>query len=84
MNLAEMIKKLTCAYGVSGDEFRVSRIAAEMMEPYFDRVDIDDFGNVLGRKDCGIPGAKTLLLDPGGLFALYHRGRCGPADAAGQ
>lgn len=63
MNLAEMIKKLTCAYGVSGDEFRVSRIAAEMMEPYFDRVDIDDFGNVLGRKDCGIPGAKTLLLD---------------------
>ena len=63
MNLAEMIKKLTCAYGVSGDEFRVSRIAAEMMKPYFDRVDIDDFGNVLGRKDCGIPGAKTLLLD---------------------
>ena len=38
MNLAEMIKKLTCAYGVSGDEFRVSRIAAEMMDCEKDEV----------------------------------------------
>lgn len=63
MNLADKIKKLTSAYGVSGDEFPVAKIAAEMMEPYCDRVDIDDFGNVLGYRDCGIPGAKTLLLD---------------------
>lgn len=63
MNLADKIKKLTNAYGVSGDEFRVAEIAAEMMEPYCDRVDIDAFGNVLGYRDCGIPGAKTLLLD---------------------
>ena len=63
MTLADKIKKLTNAYGVSGDEFRVAKIAAEMMAPYCDRVDIDDFGNVLGYRDCGIPGAKTVMLD---------------------
>ena len=63
MTLADKIKKLTNAYGVSGDEFRISKIAAEMMAPYCDRVDIDDFGNVQGYRDCGIPGAKTVMLD---------------------
>jgi len=63
LTLADKIKKLTNAYGVSGDEFRVAKIAAELMEPYCDRVEIDDFGNVFGYRDCGIPGAKTVLLD---------------------
>ena len=63
MTLADRIKKLTNAYGVSGDEFRISKIAAELMAPYCDRVEIDDFGNVLGYRDCGIPGAKTVMLD---------------------
>ena len=63
MTLADKIKKLTNAYGVSGDEFRVAKIAAELMEPYCDRVETDDFGNVFGYRDCGIPGAKTVMLD---------------------
>lgn len=63
MTLADKMKKLTNAYGVSGDEFRISKIAAELMVPYCDRVEIDDFGNVLGYRDCGIPGAKTVMLD---------------------
>ena len=63
MSLADKIKKLTNAYGVSGDEFRISKIAAELMAPYCDRVEIDDFGNVLGYRDCGITGAKTVMLD---------------------
>ena len=63
MSLADKIKKLTNAYGVSGDEFRISKIAAELMAPYCDRGEIDDFGNVLGYRDCGIPGAKTVMLD---------------------
>ena len=63
MSLADKIKKLTNAYGVSGDEFRISKIAAELMAPYCDRVEIDDFGNVLGYRDCGIPSAKTVMLD---------------------
>ncbi|MBO4930435.1 MAG: M42 family peptidase [Clostridia bacterium] len=61
--MADKIKKLTNAYGVSGDEVRISKIAAELMAPYCDRVEIDDFGNVLGYRDCGIPGAKTVMLD---------------------
>ena len=63
MTLADKIKKLTEAYGVSNDEHRVSKIAAELMEPWCDRVEIDPFGNVFGYRDCGIPGAKTVLLD---------------------
>ena len=63
MTLTDKIKRLTAIYGVSGDEFRVAKIAAEMMAPYCDRVEIDDFGNVLGYRDCGIPGAKTVMLD---------------------
>ena len=63
MTLADKIKKLTNGYGVSSDEFRISKIAAELMAPYCDRVEIDDFGNVLGYRDCGIPGAKTVMLD---------------------
>ena len=63
MTLADKIKKLTNAYGVSGDEFRVAKIAAELMAPYCDRVETDDFGNVFGYRDCGIPGAKTVMLD---------------------
>ena len=63
MELKDKIKRLTNAYGVSGDEFRVSKIAAELLEPYVDKVDIDRFGNVTGYKSCGVPGAKKLLLD---------------------
>ena len=63
MELNEKIKLLTRAYGVSGDEFAVSKIAAELMAPYVDRVEIDDFGNVTGYRSCGVPGAKKLLLD---------------------
>lgn len=63
MTLQEKIRKLTSEYGVSGDEHRVAEIARELMEPYCDRVEVDAFGNVLGWRDCGIPGAKTVLLD---------------------
>ena len=63
MELKDKIKRLTNAYGVSGDEFRVSEIAAELLKPYVDKVGIDRFGNVTGYKSCGVPGAKKLLLD---------------------
>ena len=63
MSLQEKIRLLTHAYGVSGDEFRISRLAAELMEPVCDRVETDDFGNVLGWRDSAVPGAKTVLLD---------------------
>jgi len=63
LTLKDKIKTLGNAYGVSGDEFAVAKIAAELLEPYVDRVEIDEFGNVSGYKSCGKPGAKTLMLD---------------------
>lgn len=63
MTLQEKIRLLTQTYGVSGDEFRVSKVAAQLMEPLCDRVETDDFGNVYGYRDAARPGAKTLLLD---------------------
>ena len=63
MNVKETIRQLTHLYGVSGDEFRVSKLAAEMMKPLCDRVEIDDFGNVYGWRDAEKPGAKTVQLD---------------------
>lgn len=63
MTLKEKIKTLGNACGVSGDEFAVAKLAAGMLEPYVDRVEIDKFGNVSGYKSCGKPGAKTLMLD---------------------
>jgi len=63
LELKDKVKLLTNAYGVSGDEFRVSKIAADLLRPYVDRVEIDEFGNVSGYKSCGIPGAPKLMLD---------------------
>ena len=63
MELMETIARLTAANGVSGDEFSVSAIAAQLLEPYVDRVETDHLGNVIGYRSCGKPGAKKLMLD---------------------
>lgn len=63
LELKDKLKKLVNAYGVSGQEFAVSAIAAELLSPLVDKVDIDGFGNVTGYRSCGIPGAKKLLVD---------------------
>ncbi|HIU44337.1 MAG TPA: M42 family peptidase [Candidatus Ventrousia excrementavium] len=63
MELRDKLKKLVNAYGVSGNEYDVSAIAAELLRPYVDEVDVDGFGNVTGIRRCGIPGAKKVMLD---------------------
>ena len=63
MELLETIRSLTDVYGVSGDEFGVSAVAAELLKPYVDKVEIDKLGNVIGYRSCGKPGAKKLMLD---------------------
>lgn len=63
MELKDKIMRLTNAFGVSGDEYEVSKIACELLAPYVDTAEVDKFGNVIGRKSCGIPGAPTLMLD---------------------
>ena len=64
MTLADKIKKLTEAYGVSNDEHRVSKIAAELMEPWCDRVEIDPFGNVFGSATVVSPAQKPCCWMP--------------------
>jgi endoglucanase len=63
LELKDTIKKLANTFGVSGDEYGVSKIACELLAPYVDTVETDVFGNVIGYKSCGIKGAKTLMLD---------------------
>ena len=63
MTFTENLKRLVNAYGVSGDEFKAAEIAAEILTPYVDKVDIDKFGNVTGYKSCGKPNAKKLMID---------------------
>lgn len=63
LELAEKIAMLTNEFGVSGDEFKVAKIAAKLLEPYVDRVETDKLGNVSGYLSCGKKGAKTLMLD---------------------
>ncbi len=62
MDLLENIKRITSAYGVSGDEYGVSAIAAEMMAPAVDRVEIDRFGNVYGYRSAAAENAKTVMI----------------------
>lgn len=63
MTLQEKIRKLTEIHGVSGDEYRAAECARELMAPYCDKTEIDDFGNVLGWKYSKKPDAPTVLLD---------------------
>ena len=63
MTFTENLKRLVNVYGVSGDEFKAAEIAAEILTPYVDKVDIDKFGNVTGYKSCGKPNAKKLMID---------------------
>lgn len=63
MNLKDNIIRLTNAFGVTGAVCAVDLIARDLLSPYMDTVEIDSFGNVIGRKSCGVANAPTLLLD---------------------
>lgn len=63
LTFTENLKRLVNAYGVSGNEFEAAKIAAEILKPYVDSVEIDKFGNVLGYKSSGKKNAPKLLLD---------------------
>lgn len=63
MELQDKLKKLVNAYGVSGNEYEVSAIAADLLRPYVDEVSVDGFGNVTGIRRCGVPGAQKVMLD---------------------
>lgn len=55
--------QLSNLYGISGWETQVAEAAADLLKPYMDTVEVDRFGNLIGRKSCGREGAPLLLLD---------------------
>lgn len=61
--LREMLSELCPLSGPSGFERPVALRAAELLRPYVDEVSIDRMGNLIGVRRCGIPGAKSILLD---------------------
>lgn len=63
MTLQEKIKLICDAYGVSGDEFAVSPLVADILKEYCDKVEIDEMGNCVGYRYSGKPGAKKIMMD---------------------
>lgn len=55
--------QLSNLYGISGWETGVAEAVAALLKPYMDTVEVDRFGNLIGRKSCGREGAPVLLLD---------------------
>lgn len=62
-HIREMLSALCPLPGPSGFERPVALRAAELLRPYTDEVSVDRMGNLVGVRRCGIPGAKSILLD---------------------
>ena len=63
MDIRKTLDTLCSLAGPSGFERAVAEQAVELMRPYVDEAAIDRFGNAIGVRLCGRPGAKKLLLD---------------------
>lgn len=55
--------KLSNTYGISGWEKRVATEAMELLRPYMDTVEVDRYGNLIGKKIAKDPSAPTLMMD---------------------
>ena len=63
MDIRKTLDTLCSLAGPSGFERAVAEQAVELMRPYVDEAAIDRFGNAIGVRLCGRPGAKKLLLN---------------------
>ena len=63
MELSQTLQALSALTGPSGFERPVAEAAVELMRPFVDEANIDRFGNAVGVRLCGKPGAPRLLLD---------------------
>ena len=79
MDIRKTLDTLCSMAGPSGFERAVAEQAVELMRPYVDEAAVDRFGNAIGVRLCGRPGAKKLLLDAH-LEDVYKRqGLCSAA-----
>lgn len=63
MDLSKTLQALSALTGPSGFEGPVAEAAVELMRPLMDQAQVDRFGNAVGVRLCGKPGAPKLLLD---------------------
>ena len=60
-NLRMLIKELTAANGISGQEQKVVRALLQHIRPLADEVSVDCFGNIIAVKNGGKPGPGVLI-----------------------
>lgn len=63
MDIQAVLERLSLLRGPSGFERPVAETAVELMRPLLDEANVDRFGNAVGVRLCGRPGAPRLLLD---------------------
>lgn len=63
MDICKTLSDLCTGAGPSGREDSLAQQALELLRPLMDEVWVDRFGNAVGVRRCGKPGAKRLLLD---------------------
>lgn len=91
MELLETVKTLCQATGISGEENAAAQRAMELLEPYSQKVYLDDFNNVIGVIRPAQKDELTLLIDAHideiGMIVtaidedgFVHVGSCGGLD----
>ena len=63
MDIQATLERLSGLQGPSGYEHPVAEAAVDLMRPLLDEANVDRFGNAVGVRLCGRPGAPRLLLD---------------------
>ena len=63
MDIQATLERLSGLQGPSGYEHPVAEAAVDLMRPLLDEANVDRFGNAVGVRLCGKPGAPRLLLD---------------------
>ena len=63
MNQIKQDLKALCRAPGAGGMSAVSKVALELLTPLVDEVKIDTMGNVLGRRNAGVPNAPTIMLE---------------------
>src|SRR4030066_509715 len=74
----KLLKRLSNACAVSGDEGEVRKIVLEELKPHADEMKVDSLGNVLvTRRGCGERNLRVMLaahMDEVGLMITYDSG----------
>ena len=59
--MSDLLRRLTSARGVSGDEGDIRKVIIDEITPLVDEVHIDRMGNVIGYKKGTNPKRKVML-----------------------